>query len=220
MVPVSQRKRSPQFCVALVALAIVVGACGGGGKHGNTTQPPVTKPKVLSIQTAILKVGKVDVESAGPPNAQIDPRTGRAVMGIAQKYIDNAVFAPLQKGTLGVEYPKLFDSGVKPLAIGADRNALTDLNVGTATRLSTNATPVLLSALAGSLGELTYVATDFDLRVKGFIGTQRLGITRHIEFTFAQTGKNWLVTAYRVQVIRQTAAGTTTTTATAGSTKP
>jgi hypothetical protein len=219
MALVSQRKRSPQFCVALGALALAVAACGGGGgKHAGTST--TTKPKVLAIKTAILKVGKVDVESAGPPNAKIDPPTGRAVMTIAQKYIDNAVFAPLQKGTLGAEYAKLFDPGVKPLAISADRNALTDLSVGKATNLSTKATPVLLSALAGSLGELTYVATNFDLTVKGTIGTQKLGITRHIEFTFAKTGKNWLVTAYRVQTIRKSVAGTTTTTATAGSTKP
>jgi hypothetical protein len=213
------------MCALLVALALAVAACGGGKKHDNTQPSPTTKPKVLAIKTAILKVGKVDVESVGP-NAQIDPPTGRAVMTIAQKYIDNAVFAPLQKGTLGAEYAKLFDPGVKPVAIGADRNALTDLSVGKATNLSTAATPVLLSALAGSLGEMTYVATNFDLRVKGLLGKDRLGITRHIEFTFAKTGKNWLVTAYRVQVIRRTVSATTTktttktTTATAGSTKP
>lgn len=205
--------------MALVALALAVSACGGGKKHGGTS-PTTTKPKVLAIKTAILKVGKVEVESAGPPNVQIDPPTGRAVMTLAQKYIDNAVFAPLEKGTLGPEYAKLFDSGVKPVAIGADRNALTDLSVGKATNLTTKATPVLLSALAGSLGELTYVATNFELRVKGTISKQKLGITRYIEFTFAKTGKNWLVTAYRVRVIRATASGTTTTTATAGSTKP
>jgi hypothetical protein len=220
MAPVSRRKRSPQLCVLLAALAITVSACGGGGKKPDDTKPPVTKPKVLAIKTAILKVGKVDVESAGPQNAQIDPPTGRAVMTIAQKYIDNGVFAPLEKGTLGAEYAKLFDPGVKALAIGGDRSALTDLSVGKATRLSTAATPVLLSALAGSFGELMYVATSFELRVKGFIGTRKLGITRRIELTFAKTGKNWLVTAYRVQAIRKTVAGTTTTTATAGSTKP
>ena len=151
MAPVSRRKRSPQLCVFLGALALAVSACGGGGKHGGPSS--TTKPKVLAIKTAVLKVGKVDVESAGPPNVQIDPPTGRAVMTLAQKYIDNAVFAPLEKGTLGPEYAKLFDPGVKPVAIGADRNALTDLSVGKATNLSTKATPVLLSALAGSLGE-------------------------------------------------------------------
>jgi hypothetical protein len=205
--------------VFLVALALAVSACSGSGKHANA-QPTVTTPKLLAIKTSVLKVGKVDVESAGPPNAQIDPSTGRAVMAAAQKYIDNALFAPLEKGTLGADYAGLFDSGVKPAAIGADRNALTDLSVGKATRLSTNTTPVELSALAGSLGELVYVATDFDLTVKGFVGTSALTISHHIELTFAKTAKTWLVTAYRVQSKRTTRAGTTTTTATAGTTKP
>jgi hypothetical protein len=218
MAPVSRRKPSPQICAFLGALVLAVSACGGGGKHGGPST--TTKPKVLAIKTAVLKVGKVDVESAGPANAQIDPPTGRAVMTLAQKYIDSAVFAPLEKGTLGADYANVFDPGVKAAAVGADRSTLTDLSVGKATNLSTKASPVLLSALAGSLGELMYVATNFDLSVKATLGTQKLGITRHIEFTFAKSGKNWLVTAYRVQAIRKTVAGTTTTTATAGSTKP
>ena len=208
------RRRSPQAFV-FVALALVAGACGGGSKHNST--PPVTTPKVLAIKTSVLKVGKVDVESAGP-NVQIDTATGRAVLGTAQSYIDNAVFAPLKVGTIGAGYGALFDPGVKASAFGTDRGALTDLDVGKATSLITKASPVELSALVGTSGDLVYVATDFDLSVKGSAASGKFTMTRHVELTFAKTGKSWLVTAYRVNSVRKSVTGTTTTTASAGTT--
>jgi hypothetical protein len=210
-------RRSARAIVVVAALALVAGACGGG-KHKSS--PTISPPKVLAIKTSVLKVGKVDVESAGPPNVQIGTAIGKAVLGAAQKYIDEAVFAPLERGALGSGYSQLFDSGVKPAATSADRGALTDLDVGKLTGLVTKATPVQLSALAGTLGELMYVATNFDLTVKGTGATGPLTITRHIELTFAQTGKAWLVTAYRVRSVRKSASGTTTTTAATPGTKP
>ena len=216
MAPVLQR-RSPH-AVLLLALFLVVSACGGGSKHNSS--PPVTTPQVLAIKTSVLKVGKVDVESAGPPNVQIDTATGKAVLAAAQRYIDSAVFAPLKAGTIGAGYGALFAPAVKAVANGADRRALTDLDVGKATSVTTKATPVELSALAGSVGELMYVATDFGLTVKGTGASGKFTMTRHVELTFATTGKSWLVTAYRVSSVRTSAAGTTTTTASLGTTKP
>ncbi len=64
-----------------------------------------------------------------------------------------------------------------------------------------------------------YLATDFDIDLKATGDTGPLQIHRHIELTFAPTGKTWLVTAYRVTAIRKSTARTTTTTATGG-TKP
>jgi len=103
---------------------------------------------------------------------------------------------------------------VRPVALPTDRS------VGKATGLTTKATPVQLSALEGTLGELMYVATNFDLVVKATGDAGPLTITRHVEMTFAPTGKTWLVTAYRIQAVRKApTAKPTTTTATAG-TKP
>ena len=203
----------------MVALAFVLGACSGGKKHPTTTTQETTAPKVLAIKTSLLKVGKVDVESAGPPNVRIDEPTGKAILAAAQKYIDDGVFAPLKEGRLGDGYGPLFDQAVKSAAIGADKAVLTDLDVGKVTRLSTKATPVELSALAGTLGELLYIATDFNLTVTGMAPTGPLTINRRIELTFARPAKTWLVTAYRVQAVRHLSSGTTATTTTGG-TKP
>jgi hypothetical protein len=215
----SSPARSTGVACALV-LVLLLAACSGGKKQSTTTTAkPKAKAKVLAIKTSVLKVGKVVVESAGPPNVQIDAPTGKAVLAAAQKYIDNAMFEPLESGRIGGGYASLFDPGVKSAALGADQRALTDLDAGKVTRLTTKAGPVVLSALAGTLGELMYVATNFDLTVKGLGSTGPLTISHKIELTFAKTGKAWLVTAYRVQSVRHSSAGTTTTTA-KGGTKP
>ena len=225
MTPVKLRQRSSRTSTtaagaACLVLSLVLAACSGGGsKPSTTTRTKTTVPKVLAVRTSLLKVGKVVVESAGPPNVQIDTTTGKAVLAGAQKYIDDAVFAPLKEGRLGVGYGSLFDSGVKSAAVGADARVLTDLDVGKVTRLSTKATPVELSALAGTLGELLYVATNFNVTLTGLGHTGPLTISRSIELTFARTAKAWLVTAYRVRTVRHLTSGTTTTTA-KGGTKP
>jgi hypothetical protein len=216
-VPYSSPLLRTRPLAVVLALALVLAACGGGGKKHTSATTPTTTPKVLSIKTSVLKVATVNIQTAGP-NTPIDTATGRAVLGVAQAYIDDAVFAPLKTGKVAASYPALFDTGLKAAATGADEAALTDLAVGKVTGLSTVATPVHLSALEGTLGDLLYVATTFDLTIKGTGGTGRLGIKRHVELTFAKTGSKWHITAYRVQAVRKSAAGTTTTTAKGGAT--
>jgi hypothetical protein len=208
--------RARPFAV-LVALALVLAACGGGGKKHTSANTPTTTPKVLSVKTSVLKVATVNIQTAGP-SVPIDTPTGRAVLGVAQAYIDDGVFAPLRTGKVAGSFPTLFDTGLKAAATGADEAALTDLAVGKVSGLSTVATPVHLSALEGTLGELLYVATIFDLTIKGTGDSGRLSIQRHVELTFAKTAGKWHITAYRVQTVRKSAAGTTTTTAKGGAT--
>lgn len=199
-----------------VVLALLLASCGGGKAKG---QPSTTKPKVLGVSTATLKVGTVDIESAGASSIPIDPATGKTVLATAQKYINAAVFAPLGQGqVVAHDYSVLFDASVKPAATGADEAALTDLDVGKVASYSAKATPVALSALEGGFGELVYIATNFDLTVKAAATTGPLTLTHHIELTFAPTGKDWLITAYRVQSVRKSAISTTTTTAKGGTT--
>jgi len=216
MTPVIFSSRTFGAVVAALALSLALAACGGGKKHSDNSST-TTGPKALTVKTSVLKVGSVDVQSAGPANP-IDVPTTKAVLDASQSYIDNAVFAPLKDGTLGQGYAALFDAGVKPGATGTDVAALTDLNVGKVTIVSTKATPVHLSTLEGTLGETMYLATDFDIDVKATNATGPLTIHRHIELTFAQTGKPWLVTGYRVQAVRTTPKATTTTTATSTTT--
>jgi hypothetical protein len=201
--------------VGAVALALVLAltACGGGGKHGST--PPTTSAhKVVEIKTSMLKIGGVDVESAGP-SSPIPANVARTVLTNAQGYLDAALFEPLKDGRVGKGFASKFDPGLKA-AVAQDKGTLTNVNVGKFTDLKTTATPVLMSALDGTLGELMYVATNFDVTEKGKTATGNAAMTHHVELTFAPFGSRWLVTAYRVQAIRSMPTGRTKTTAKAG----
>ncbi len=221
MAPVLLRNPSSRIRSGALALAlsVTVAACSSGSSK-TQAETSTTRPAVLAVKTSVLKVGSVDVESAGPANAQIDPPTGKAVLDVAQAYIDDALFAPLKSGKLGAGYPALFQADVKPAAVGSDEPALTDLQIGKATSLSTSATKVGLSALAGTLGQLLYVAADFGLTERATAASGPLTITHTVELTFARTGKTWLIAAYRVATVRKSAAGTTTTTTATGGTAP
>ena len=72
--------------VVVVALCLALGACSGGGKK-KTTEPTTTQPpKVLTVTTATLKIGKVDIESAGPPNVYPARTTAAASVGSPMAY--------------------------------------------------------------------------------------------------------------------------------------
>ncbi len=196
-----------------LALGLLLTACGGGGKHESAST--TTQPKVAAIKTSVLRVGTVDVESAGP-ETPIPTKVGKAVLTNAQGYLDDALFAPLKDGQVGAGYASHFDPAVKAAATGSDRAALTNATIGKIDGLKTTATPVYLSALDGTLGDLMYVATNFDVTETGTTDAGKVTIKHHVELTFAPVGHDWLVTAYRVQTTRKLPTGTTTTTAKAG----
>src|SRR5258708_9631116 len=192
-------------CALVVAVSLVLAGCSGGSKHNaqstqSTKRTKATvRPKTATFKTVVLKVGSVNVESAGPSGVQIAKSTGKAILGATQKYIDTAMFAPLERGRVGSGYSALFDSKVKSAATGSDEPALTDLAAGKVTGLFAKATPVTVSALAGTLGEFLYIATDFDLAVHATTRAGRLTITHHVELTFTKAGRAWVISAYRVQ---------------------
>jgi hypothetical protein len=200
-----------------LAFALLLTACGGGGKHASGTTT-TTRPKVADIKTSVLKVGRVDVESAGP-ETPIPTKVGKAVLANAQGYLDDALFAPLKNGSVGSAYASHFDPQVRAAVTGSDRATLTNASVGKVDGLKTTATPVYLSGLDGTLGDLMYVATNFDVTETGKTDAGKVTITHHVELTFAPVGHDWLVTAYRVQTTRKLPTGTTTTTAKAGAGK-
>ena len=206
--------RNVRIGAGALVLVLSLAACGGGGKHssGPTT---TTRPKVADIKTSVLRVGKVDVESAGP-STPIPTNVGKAVLTTAQAYLDDALFGPLKDGEVGAKYASHFDAGVRPAATGGDRATLTNAGVGKVDDLKTTATPVFMSALDGTLGELMYVATNFDVTEKGKTDAGKVSITHNVELTFAPVGHDWLVTAYRVKTVRTLPTGTTTTTVKAG----
>jgi hypothetical protein len=208
--------RNVRLGAGALALVLLLTACGGGGKHESDTSS-TTKPKVAEVKTSKLKIGRVDVQSAGP-STPIPTKVGKAVLTTAQGYLDDALFAPLKDGKVGADYASHFDGKVISAARGNDSATLTNARIGKIDSLKTKASPVYLSALEGTLGDLMYVATNFDVTETGKTDAGKVSLVQHVELTYAPVGHDWLVTAYRVKAVRKLPSGTTTTTAKTGTT--
>jgi hypothetical protein len=193
------------------ALVCFVAAACSSSKHTATNS---TAAQIASTQAA-LKIGTVNVESAGP-NVTVDKSTQKAVLALAQQYVDSAMIAPLSSGTLGSGYANLFDDGVRLGATTTDANTLTDAGIGKTKGFGEKTTPVTLSALADQLGGLLYLATNFNVNINATTTDGPATIARTVELTFAPSGSSWLVTGYRVHAVRKLPSGTTATTASGG----
>src|SRR5262249_54326125 len=118
-----------------LALAVLLTACGGGGKHSSATTS-TTRPKVAELKTSVLRIGTVNIQSAGP-STPIPTKVGKAVLTGAQGYLDDALFGPLKDGRVGASYATHFDPMVRAVATGRDERALTNLGVGEIEKLKT-----------------------------------------------------------------------------------
>ena len=152
-------------------------------------------------RTRVLAIGSVVLQRAGSRGG-ITPETQRAVLASAQRYVDRAILAPLETGRAGRGYPALFVPGLRPAATGVDTNVLTDLAVGNTATLVEKPSAVALTGLADQSGALLYLATKFDVEVRVTTAGGPMTIKRSVELTYEQVGREWLVTAYRVNVTR------------------
>lgn len=210
----SPRRRSKKPRTAIIAgasvvvIAILAFVLVKLATSDNGSQKPA---KVENSAGLTLKIGSVGVESAGPP-ATISKSTQQSVLDSSQQYVDRALLAPLEKGTLDRRYAELFDSGIKADATGRDQATITEVRTGKSTPLKATATAVHLDGLGDQTGKVVLVAATFgvDLNVKG------AKITRLTELTFANEQGKWIVTAYKVGVNRATSARTTAAVAHAG----
>ncbi len=196
--------------IIVAVLALVLANLAGSGGD--------TKPKhVANSVGLVLKIGKVNVQSAGPP-PRINSSVKQAVLDSSQSYVDDAVLAPLENGKLNPAYAKIFDLGVRRSATGSDRGTLTEVSTGKLKApVKATATQVQLDGMGDQTGKLVLVAASFRVQVDAKGSGGPVKITRGAELTFAPVGNRWLVTAYRFVVIRKTPASTTSADVRAGS---
>ena len=194
--------------VAVLALVLVNLLDSGGGSE---------KPKhVANSAGLVLKIGTVDVQSAGPP-PRINSSVKQAVLDASQSYVDDALLAPLEKGRLNQAYAQIFDRGVRRAATGHDRAALTEVRTGELKApVKATATKVRLDGMGDQTGKLVLVAATFGVNVDAKGSGGPVKIRRLAELTFAPERGRWVVTAYRVGVKRTTTAQTTAAVARAG----
>lgn len=212
----SPRLRTASLALPL-AFSLVVAACSGGGgdKSSSTTRRATTTTTVAPVA---ITLGGAHVESAGP-DVKLDARTQQAILAATKNYVAGAILGPLRSGRIGAAYVGLFDGNVQRQARTTDREALTDITVGKASKgFTTKVTPVRIEGVADQAGKVLYLASIFQVHTTTTTPSGPVSINRAVELTFMPEPRKWKVTAYRALTTRKSAAGTTTTTARSGST--
>jgi hypothetical protein len=219
----SRRTAILRIGVPVVVVAIVGGVllarCGGGSSAKKpAVQHPGPSTTVAEEATFRLRLGKVEVQDTGPP-APVGKSLRRVLLAATQKYLDDAVLAPLRTGRVNAGYLSLFDAGVNGSAAKADRGVLTEVNIGrTSGPVAVTGSPVRIDGLGDPAGKIAMAATTFDLHIVGRSARGPIDLYRSAELTFVDEFGHWLVTAYRVSVHRTIGSATTATTAHAGRT--
>ena len=188
--------------VAIVVTLVVVLA--DSPKKKQTAAPPTTTvPRAARVIPRVkLRIGRVFVQNVGPP-AHVRRPVRRDVLAAAQRYVDDAIIAPLEKGHLVAGYGKMYDPGVRSGALGHDLAALTEAKMGfRQDRVHATASPVRVDAIGGPDGRPAFVALTFAVNVDTPTAKGPLAIRRRTELTFTPEFGRWLVTAYRVSVQR------------------
>jgi len=189
--------------IAIVATIVLVMA--GSPRKKQTTAPTTTTTvprRAPVIPRVKLRIGRVFVQNVGPP-AHVRRPVRRDVLAAAQRYVDDAIIAPLEKGHLIAGYGRMYDPGVRGRALGHDLAELTEAKMGfRRDRVHATASPVRVDAIGGPDGRPALVALTFALNVDTPTAKGPLAIRRRTELTFAPEFGRWLVTAYQVSVQR------------------
>ncbi len=202
--------------LVVVLLVVLLGACSDDKKK---VQPDAS---VRSTQAAApgkpqtLQLGSVSIQTWGA-DVKLPKATKKKMLNLAQTYFNTAVHDPLTSGKVGKDYDSLFEKGVRVAATGRDEKAMTDVVLGQASDYNENASKVNITGLADDRGALLYLATNFSMRLQATTAKGPIRIARDVEFTYEPSGKNWLVTAYRVKTVRRTPKAKKTTTSVAAS---
>lgn len=218
--------RTPHFsrCSRALAVVLVAGcAACGGGKSDESTKPQNTPSQKVAVAGAhvALDLASIDIQSAGTAKP-LDEKTKVAVMTQTRQYVEEAIVRPMLKGKKADKrYAKLFAPNVANAATkGADRAVLTDEQVGkVGGDVTAPKTAVGMHALVAADGNVQFIATNFNLKLRTTLAKKPLAINRQTELTFEKAPNGtWLVTAYRVIVTRLSGSGKQTSSATSSTT--
>jgi hypothetical protein len=209
-------RRVRRASVALVCAALLLASCHSAAKRTSSTKgtPTTDRHGKVSLSLA-LRIGSVDVQAVGP----VKPYTSaqrRAILGLVNRYVANAITNPLVAGTRATPLLASFSPALlgRVGPKGHDRAALTDTGLPKLTSVTkTVKRPLKLSVLE-QRGTPIMVSTSFDLSVQGETDDGALTIARAGTFLFQPDAKNhWHISGYTILVRRNLAGTTTTTTA-------
>ena len=198
--------RLAAFAVAVVAVGALNGCSDGkpAAVPGTGPAPPI------SFTVSGEEVAGVTAPGPGFP----DDVRGK-VMATLERYLGDAVVAPLRTGRPAGDMGPLFTGPALARLSGPDRAALVDEGLPPATGLTADAVTARLAALADAAGTVVVVTAAVELRLRTG-GPDDVRIARTGDLVLVADGDGWKIDGYEIRTTRDSAGGEATTTTARG----
>jgi len=188
--------------VALIIAVVLIATSSDSDKKTVSRKPTTTTSPARPIPRLHLIIGRVIVHNVGT-RTRVSRSLRNTVRASLQRYVDDAIVGPLERGGTVPAYKLMYDSGVRHFALKRDLNALTESRTGfQRKRVHATASRVRLDVLGAPNGLPALVAATFRVNIDAPTARGRLSIRRFAEMTYARERGHWVVTAYRVSVRR------------------
>jgi hypothetical protein len=189
--------------VLFLVLVVVAGGAACSKKKGETARRPTpTTAAPGEISLSVL------------PAAETPPAVKEAVEATLRRYLADAVVAPLRSGGPAPDLGPLFTAEAAARVGGADRPALVSEGLPRAVGGVEGdvTTAAITPLLAGDQVPLVAVAIDLKLRARNVEGAT-VNVAHQGGLILVPDGTSWKISGYDMTAVRDTPAGTTTTTA-------
>ena len=200
--------------VALVA-ALTVTGCSGGGDSAAKKKKDETEASSAEFTRAgvRLSVSATELISPHKKRGPLEQSTTADVVAVVQQLLLDTSAKPLVEGKAGAGVAELFTKDAGARVVGADRPVFFDDAVPRFGALTTVASRVHLTALAGTQDPSTALVIArflWDVTSKAHPANR---ITRDGELSLIKVGGTWRIGAYAIAATRTIDGDTTTTTA-------
>jgi hypothetical protein len=201
---------------------MLLASCHSAAKHTASTKgTPTTDQRGKVSLSLALRIGSVDVQAVGTLRPYSSAQR-RAILGLVNRYVANAITDPLVAGKAASPLLASFSPALlgRVGPKGHDRAALTDSGLPKLTSVTKTVKQPLKLVVLEQRGTPLMVSTSFGLTVQGATDDGALTITRAGSFLFQPDAKNhWHISGYTI-VVRRNLGGTTTTTSAATTSSP
>jgi len=197
-VPHSARR----LVVVLLALTTVAAGAGCSKKKATARARPTTTAAAGAITLNVA------------PSPDTPPAVKDATVALLQRYLDDAILAPLRSGGPAPDLGPLFTAETAPRIGAGDRAAMVGEGMpragGGVQADAANAT--ITPFRVGDQVPLVIAQIDLRLRARDVEGAS-VTVAHQGELTLVPEGSTWRIGGYDMLATRDTPAGTTTTTA-------
>jgi hypothetical protein len=197
-VPDSARR----LVVVLLALTTVAAGAGCSKKKATARARPTTTAAAGAITLSVA------------PSPDTPPAVKDATVALLQRYLDDAILAPLRSGGPAPDLGALFTAETAPRISGGDRAAMVGEGLpradGGVEADAANAT--ITPFKVGD--QVPLVVAEIDLRLRALaVEGSGVSVFQHGELLLVPEGSGWRIGGYDMRVARDTPTGTTTSTA-------